>query len=330
MDERLNELFEKSSYLSDLTLIKKAYTTAQAMHNGQFRDSGEEYIIHPIEVAKTISDMHGDESMICASLLHDTLEDTKYTAEDLVYDFGEEVFRLVDGVTKEEIGFKAKKERDILYKYKLVLYSYKDIRVMIIKLSDRLHNMKTLEFKNQSSIIHTSEETMLFYAPIAGILGMNDMKDNLYDLSFKNLNEEEYNKALFFRTAILYLSDIDEKIESLKTSIEQLGLEASIFAEIDSVYDTYLKLMNNNYNIYRIYAVTEFKKELKDKGFKDVIVLTNEEYQRMKDGITISFVHGTPIQNEFEKKGLINDLIDINCRYINDVNKEVILQKIRY
>ena len=152
----------------NIELIERAYKIAEKMHAGQLRKSGEPYIIHPVAAAEILAELGMDDDTIAAGLLHDVVEDTEYSKEQLVKDFGEEVALLVDGVTKlGSIKFESKEERQAENLRKMFLAMSKDIRVLIIKLSDRLHNLRTIDFMKEEKIIGKSNETLEIYAPLA-------------------------------------------------------------------------------------------------------------------------------------------------------------------
>ena len=168
MIDSLLDKIEKNNNNVDIEVIKKAYTFAEKAHEGQMRDSGEPYIIHPIEVAKILSDLGMDTSTIAAGLLHDVLEDTSCTYEEMSQMFGVEIADLVNGVTKlGKIEYKTKEEQQADNVRKMLLAMAKDIRVIIIKLADRLHNLRTLKYKKKDKQKIKAQETLDIYAPLA-------------------------------------------------------------------------------------------------------------------------------------------------------------------
>ncbi|MDO8528103.1 MAG: RelA/SpoT family protein, partial [Deltaproteobacteria bacterium] len=193
---RLDDLLETvSSYNpdADLDLVKKAYVFTAKAHEGQVRRSGEPYLVHPLGVACLLAQMKLDAASIVAALLHDTVEDTKITLEEIERIFGSEVRQLVDGVTKlGKIKFTTSEERQAENFRKMIMAMAQDIRVILIKLADRVHNMRTLEHMPETKQIDISQESLDIYAPIANRLGIQEFKVELEDLSLKYLKPDIY------------------------------------------------------------------------------------------------------------------------------------------
>lgn len=177
----------------DMDLIERAYKKAEQQHEGQMRKSGEPYLIHPVEVAKILAELGMDENTIVAGLLHDAVEDTPYTNEDVRRDFGDEVELLVDGVTKlKSLVYESKEERQAENLRKMFLAMSKDIRVLIIKLADRLHNLRTINYMTEAKIREKCMETLEIYAPLASRLGIYTIKFEFEDIALKMLEPEAY------------------------------------------------------------------------------------------------------------------------------------------
>lgn len=195
---RLNEILEKVAEYNpnaNLDIIKKAYIFSARVHKDQVRLSGEPYLNHPLETAHILAELKMDEYCISAGLLHDVLEDTLTTRDELIKEFGEEITQLVDGVTKiSKIQYASHLERRAENYRKMLIAMAKDIRVIIIKLADRLHNMRTLNFHSPDKQESISKETVEIYAPIAHRLGMSKLKGELEDLAFKYLKPEIYKE----------------------------------------------------------------------------------------------------------------------------------------
>ena len=180
----------------EVEIIKKAYYYAANLHAGQYRQSGEPYIIHPLNVAFILSQMHADRDTVIAGLLHDTLEDTSATLEDIRDEFNDTVAHLVDGVTKlSKMNFSSKQERYAANTRKIITSITDDVRIIIIKLADRLHNMRTLEFKSPAKQKENALETLEIFVPLAYYIGAYDLKSELEDLSLKYLKPDEYQRV---------------------------------------------------------------------------------------------------------------------------------------
>lgn len=305
-------LFKKLKYLNDLSLIKKAYDTSSEMHSGMYRDSGDEYISHPAAVAGMVADIKGDEDMICASLLHDTVEDTRLTLNDISDSFGEKITYLVDGLTKE------KDYDDVHNKRKLILYSKSDVRCMIIKLADRMHNMKTIDYKKRESIISNSKETLVFYTPIARVLEMNDYRKTLEDICFQKLNKEAYDYTFNLRNEVLSYSNLSYTVDYLK----KIYKDASVKVYLDSLYETFIKFQNNDYVFYKFYVITDDK--VRNLNMENVFVVTPYEYQKIKSGIALNFEYGLSVQKEFEEKEIYPEFKMIEGVYESLIEKRLI------
>jgi relA/spoT family protein len=183
-----------SSYDKDsVDIIEKAYYYAENLHDGQFRQSGEAYISHPLNVAYILAQMHADCDTICAGLLHDTLEDTNITKEDISHEFNQSIALLVDGVTKlSKMNFSSKQDQNFANTRKIITGITEDVRIIIVKLADRLHNMRTLEFKSEFKQKENALETMEIFVPLAYYIGAYRIKSELEDLSLKYLKPDQY------------------------------------------------------------------------------------------------------------------------------------------
>ncbi len=229
----------------DTELIGKAYDKGRLLHEGQLRKSGEPYFIHPINVAIILAQLGMDEATIIGGLLHDVVEDTEYTREELVADFGEEIALLVDGVTKlGTIKFESKEEIQAENFRKMFLAMSKDIRVLIIKLADRLHNMRTIEFMKPEKIEEKCKETLEIYAPLASRLGISTVKFELEDIALKYLHPDEF-KDLQEKVS-LRRSQREETINTvigeIKESLDDMDLKYEIYGRAKHFYSIYKKM----------------------------------------------------------------------------------------
>ncbi len=237
-------------------MIEKAFDIASAKHEGQLRKSGEPYIIHPIQVALILAEMGMDEHTIVGGLLHDVIEDTDYSPEDLVRDFNNEILVLVDGVTKlGSIKYESKEEIQAENFRKMFLAMSKDIRVLIIKLADRLHNMRTMEYMKPEKIQEKCAETLEIYAPLAGRLGIYRVKFELEDLALRYLHPEEF-KDLVVKVSQKTAereSTINAVIEHIKESLKTMNLEYDIYGRAKHYYSIYRKMLTQHKQIDELF-----------------------------------------------------------------------------
>ena len=241
----------------DMSMIEKAYQVAKQAHEGQKRKSGEPYIIHPLCVAIILADLEMDKETIVAGLLHDVVEDTVLTPQQMREEFGAEVEALVDGVTKlGQLSYDADKvEVQAENLRKMFLAMARDIRVIIIKLADRLHNMRTLQYMPERKKLEKARETMDIYAPIAQRLGISKIKVELDDLSLKYLEPEVYyelvEKIALKKEARQAL--VDEIVADVRTHIENAGIRADIYGRAKHFFSIYKKMVNQQKSIDQIY-----------------------------------------------------------------------------
>lgn len=255
---------------ADIEMINKAYGLAREAHKDQKRLSGEEYVIHPVSVAYILAEMQMDTETIVAAILHDVIEDTIYTYDYIKENFNQQVADLVEGVTKiGRIGFQSKEESQAENLRKMILAMSKDIRVILIKLVDRLHNMRTLEYMRESKQIEKAKETLDIYAPLANRLGISTIKWELEDLALKYLDPDGYYDLVQKiktkkSTREAYIAMV---INILSKEIEKVGTHAEIYGRSKHFYSIYRKMKNQNRNfdeIYDLIAVRVIVDSLKD------------------------------------------------------------------
>lgn len=274
--ERLINKIRSYHPSDNLEMVERAYQLAKKAHATQFRKSGEPYIIHPLEVACNLADLELDIESIVAGLLHDVVEDTSYTLEDIENLFNKEVALLVDGVTKlEKIQYsnqnrQLQKEEIQAENYrKMFLAMAQDIRVVLIKLADRLHNMQTLKYMSPQKQKEIAEETLSIYAPIANRLGICKIKADLEDLSLRYIEPEVYYDlahqiASKRRERVQYIEHI---VEQIGTKVKEAGIEAIIEGRPKHFFSIYKKIVNKNKTldqIYDLFAVRAIVKTVKD------------------------------------------------------------------
>ena len=253
--EFLNSILEINPNY-DIELIGKAYDIAAEMHRNQLRKSGEPYLIHPLNVAEILADLGMDEETIVAGILHDVVEDTPYTNEELRNDFGAEVELLVDGVTKlGSLKFESKEERQAENLRKMFLAMSKDIRVLIIKLSDRLHNLRTINYMSHDKIIEKCRETLDIYAPLAARLGIYAMKMELEDIALKFLEPEAYyDLAEQVSERKGQREDaINHVVEQIEGTLKEIDIKHEIYGRSKHFYSIYKKMKYQHKNIDEIF-----------------------------------------------------------------------------
>lgn len=242
---------------ADLSLIEKAYDIASKAHTGQFRKSGEPYIIHPLCVCIILAELELDKETIVAGMLHDVVEDTVMTVEEITKEFGSEVALLVDGVTKlTQLDYEADKvEVQAENLRKMFLAMAKDIRVIIIKLADRLHNQRTMQYQTPKKQKEKSRETIDIYAPIADRLGISKIKVELDDLAFKYLEPEVYNELVekIENGRVKREEFIKEIVAEVRYHIQASGMKAEVDGRVKHYFSVYKKMVTQNKKLEQIY-----------------------------------------------------------------------------
>ena len=261
---------KKMSRKVDSKLIMKAYNYSVEKHKDQKRESGEPYIVHPLQVAFTIAEMGLDEPTIVAAILHDVVEDTDATNENIVNLFGQEVADMVSGVTKlSNIQFASVEENQVENYRKMFLAMGKDIRVILIKLADRLNNMRTLKYLKRERQIAIAKETMELYAPLANRLGLYNIKAELDDLSFKYIYPEEYREIVegINKKKDERLKFLDKIMEQIRVELKKHRIDAEVTGRAKHFYSIYKKMQRDNCTldqIYDLFAMRIIVNSLKD------------------------------------------------------------------
>ncbi len=269
--EILIDSIKKYHPSDDLTMVRKAYEIAHAAHEGQLRKSGEPYIVHPLSVAIILAQLELDKESIIAGILHDVVEDTVMTMDEMKQTFGEEVALLVDGVTKlTQLSWSADKvEIQAENLRKMFLAMAKDIRVILIKLADRLHNMRTLQYMKPEKQKEKARETMEIYAPIADRLGISKIKIELDDLSLKYLQPEVYRdlKEKISQRRANREEFLQNIMDEVKDHMKSAGIEARVDGRVKHLFSIYKKMINQHKTldqIYDIFAVRILVETVKD------------------------------------------------------------------
>lgn len=261
IDELLNKLSEYNTE-ADLEIVKKAYHFADDAHEGQVRNSGAKYITHPLNVALILADLNMDIATICSGLLHDVIEDTPYDYEDVEELFGTEIADIVSGVTKlKNLHYKTKVENQAENIRRMILAMSKDIRVIIVKLADRLHNMRTLEYKTPVRQREIAQETLEIYAALAHRLGIWKIKWELEDLSLRYLDPDSYyelvekvNKRRSERE-----NEISRIISILRQKLDEVNVKCEIQGRPKSFYSIYKKMSKQNKSFEEIFDLTALR-----------------------------------------------------------------------
>ncbi len=258
-EELKEELTKQKRTKEDIDQIVCAYEWAKKLHDGQFRISQEPYIMHPVEVAKILVGLKLDKDTIIAAFLHDVLEDTDTTASEMEEKFGSDVVNLVTGVTKlGKYQFKSKEERQAENFRRMFIAMAQDIRIVILKLADRLHNMRTLSFMATPKQKKIAQETLDIFAPLANRLGMGKIKAELEDLSLRYLNPEKYYEIakLVAQTKSMRDDTVNSLIEKIKHELEKHKLKVTIKGRAKHYYSIYNKMKRLNVTFDQLYDIT--------------------------------------------------------------------------
>ena len=262
MLEKLLAKIKRYNYQGDIDEVIKAYHFAEKAHEGQLRKSGEKYFIHPVNVAMILAELNMDTATIAAGLMHDVLEDTDVTYETIVEEFSEEIANLVDGVTKlKKLKYKTKEENQVENLRKMIIAMSKDIRVIIIKLADRLHNARTLDFMSDAKQKEKALETLDIYAPIANRLGMSKVKWELEDLSLRYIDPKGYfdlveKVSMKRKEREKYIRKI---IVSLKEKLDEMEIPNEISGRPKHFYSIYRKMVYQNKTFEQIFDLTAIR-----------------------------------------------------------------------
>ena len=300
---RIQEILDKvaaNNQNADLELIQKAYVFAATAHAGQTRLSGEPYLSHPLAVADTLAEMGFDEPTVAAGLLHDTVEDTKATIEEIDENFGEEVADIVDGVTKiSMIPFENKEEAQAENIRKMILAMSHDMRVLMVKLADRQHNMSTLDFQKAHKQKRIAQETMDIYAPLANRLGLYMLKRNLEDLSFKYLRPDVFNQIDHWldKHQVVEKHIIDKVVGLILDLLASIHIQGQVYGRIKHKYSIYKKMQSQSLTLDEMHDIMAFRVLVKDiKDCYAVLGLVHSQWRpvhgRFKDYISMPKANG--------------------------------------
>lgn len=245
----------------EIEFVKKAYEYAENLHSGQSRQSGEPYITHPLNVAYILAELHADRDTVCAGLLHDTLEDTKISKEDIAHDFNQDIANLVAGVTKlAKMNFSSKQEQNYANTRKIITGITEDVRIIIIKLADRLHNMRTLQFKSRFKQEENALETMEIFVPLAYYIGAYRIKSELEDLSLQYLRPDMYEKIKEKKLRVEEDSAdcLKEMLSTIRIFLSDRRIPNEIKVRTKNIYGIY-KRLNEGHKISDIHDLLSLK-----------------------------------------------------------------------
>jgi len=292
---RINDIIDKAqTYLlpEDLEMIEKAYIYSASVHQGQVRLSGEPYLTHPMEVAGILTDMKMDAATIISGLLHDTIEDTLTTVEQIEKEFGRDAAFLVGGLTKlSRISFGSQEERQSENFRKMILAMSSDIRILLVRLADRIHNMRTLQYHPKDKRIYIAKETMDIYAPLANRLGINSMRMELEDLSFQYIAPETY-KELFAKVAKSnearnrYTEEVKNIIYA---ELEKYSIKCKVEGRAKHLYSIYKKMHEQHINFDDVYDLIAFR-----------IILDSDQEKTCYEALSIVHALWKPVPGRFK------------------------------
>ncbi len=292
---RITDILDKvSDYatLDEMEMMEKAYIFSASVHQGQVRLSGEPYLTHPMEVAGMLADMKLDAASIITGLLHDTVEDTLATTEQIKNAFGEDVAFLVEGLTKiSKITFGSQEERQAENFRKMILAMSSDIRILMVRLADRIHNMRTLQFQPVDRQRFIAKETLELYAPLANRLGINWMKIELEDLSFQYLYPGEHNdlqKRIAKKTEQRE-KYTDEVKTLIQTEITNFGLSATVEGRAKHLFGIYKKMMDQHINFDEVYDLIAFR-----------IILESDKEKECYEALSVVHALWKPVPGRFK------------------------------
>ena len=297
---RINDIIDKAqTYLpqEDLEMIEKAYIYSASVHQGQVRLSGEPYLTHPMEVAGILTNMKMDAATIISGLLHDTIEDTLTTVEQIEKEFGRDVAFLVGGLTKLSlISFGSQEERQSENFRKMILAMSADIRILLVRLADRIHNMRTLQYQPKDKRIYIAKETMDIYAPLANRLGINSMRMELEDLSFQYIAPDAYNElsARVAKTNEARDRYTEEVKSIIGSELDKSSIKCRVEGRAKHLYSIYKKMHEQHINFDEVYDLIAFRVILdsdKDKTCYEVLSIVHALWKpvpgRFKDYIAM-------------------------------------------
>ena len=260
---KIENLLTRMQYTKeDIELVKKAYIYAYNLHKGQFRQSGEPYISHPLSVFYILVEMKADRDTLCAGLLHDTIEDTNITKEDINQLFNQDVANLVDGVTKiSRMNFSSKQAQNLANMRKIITSINDDVRIIIIKLADRLHNMRTLQFKKREKQIDNSLETLELFVPLATRIGAYRIKSELEDLAFRYLKPDTYQEIFERKMRLEEVNNLCmiETSEQIKDILQSRNIYPEIKMRTKNIYGIYNYLENGYKKLEDIHDLLSLK-----------------------------------------------------------------------
>ncbi|MBX9691060.1 MAG: HD domain-containing protein, partial [Cyanobacteria bacterium] len=288
----------------DIALVQKAYDFAHKAHDGQLRKSGDPYIIHPVEVSEILAQLNADIPTLCAALMHDVLEDCDVTAKQMEETFGKTITTIVEGVTKlSKLSFSSKEERQAENFRKLIVAIAEDFRVVLVKMADRLHNMRTLDHMVRHKQTEIAKETLEIYAPLANRFGLGEMKWELEDLALRYVDAEEFERLeqLIAQSRKDRENLIQEMVDKLKAELDERSINTEIIGRPKHLYGIWRKMRKRDKSFEELYDIHAIRVII-DSAKEDIFCDLEKDPDTHRCYEVMGIIHAlfTPIPGRFK------------------------------